>query len=57
MTILISPVQSRLEMEQILSLQRENSPNVLSIKEMEQVCIQKEYRKMGVFQNLYKKML
>jgi len=128
MTIQIGRVQSRLEMEQILSLQRENSPNVLSMKEMEQegyvtvthtldllermnkvcphiiakendkvigyalcmhpkfgneidilkpmfkeinsvlppgekylvmgqVCIQKEYRKMGIFQNLYKKML
>ncbi|WP_297705487.1 GNAT family N-acetyltransferase [uncultured Eudoraea sp.] len=127
MTIQIGRVQSRLEMEQILSLQRENSPNVLSMKEMEQegyvtvthtldllermnkvcphiiakendkvigyalcmhpkfgneidilkpmfkeinsvlppgekylvmgqVCIQKEYRKMGIFQNLYKKM-
>ncbi len=127
MTIQIGRVQSRLEMEQILSLQRENSPNVLSMQEMEQegyvtvthtldllermnkvcphiiakendkvigyalcmhpkfgneidilkpmfkeinsvlppgekylvmgqVCIQKEFRKMGIFQNLYKKM-
>lgn len=127
MTIQIGRVQNRLELEQILSLQRENSPSALSMKEMEQegfltathtlnlldrmnkvcphiiakkngkvigyalcmhpkfcneiellkpmfeeinsvlspgekymvmgqVCIQKEYRKMGVFQNLYKKM-
>jgi len=127
MTIQIGRVKNRLELEQILSLQRENSPNALSMKEMEQegfltathtlnlldrmnkvcphiiarengkvigyalcmhpkfsneiellipmfkeinsvlspgekymvmgqVCIQKEYRKMGVFQNLYKKM-
>ncbi len=127
MTIQIGRVQSRLELEQILSLQEENIPDALSMKEMEeegfltvthtldlldgmnkvcphiiakengkvigyalcmhpkfgneiellkpmfeeinsvlspgekymvmgQVCIHKEYRKMGVFQNLYKKM-
>lgn len=127
MTIQIGRAQSRLELEQILSLQKNNSPNSLSVKEMEQegfvtvthtldllddmnkvcqhiiakendkiigyalcmhpkfsneidvlkpmfkeinsvlppgekymimgqVCIDKGYRKMGVFQNLYKKM-
>jgi hypothetical protein len=127
MTIQIGRVQSRLELEQILSLQEENIPDALSMKEMEeegfltvthtldlldgmnkvcphiiakengkvigyalcmhpkfgneiellkpmfeeinsvlspgekymvmgQVCIHKEYRKMGVFPNLYKKM-
>ena len=128
MTIQIGRVQNRLELEQILSLQKENSPNALSIKEMEQegfltvthtlelldsmnkvcphfiarennkiigyalcmhpkfsneidilkpmfkeinsvlphgekymvmgqVCIDKKYRKMGIFQKLYNKML
>ncbi|MGB5460978.1 MAG: GNAT family N-acetyltransferase [Eudoraea sp.] len=127
MTIQIGRVQSRLELEQILSLQKKNIPKALSIKEIEQegfltvthsldlldrmnsrcphiiakendevigyalcmhpkfnneidilkpmfeeinsvlapgekfmvmgqVCIQKEYRKKGVFQKLYKKM-
>ncbi len=127
MAIQISRAQSSLELEQILSLQKNNSPNALSKREMEQegfvsvthtldllgrmnstcphiiakendivigyalcmhpkfgseiellepmfeeinsvmspdvkyivmgqVCIQKEYRKKGVFQNLYKKM-
>ena len=36
MTIQIGRVQNKLELEQILSLQKENSPNALSIKEMEQ---------------------
>jgi predicted GNAT family N-acyltransferase len=127
MTIQIGRVQSRLELKQILALQKENIPKALSSKEMEQegfltvthtlnlldrmnkvcshiiakengkvigyalcmhpkfgneidvlkpmfeeinsvlspnekymvmgqVCIHKEYRKMGIFQNLYKKM-